>query len=177
MQAAGLPEHRHCCALYIPLAAGLASMQRLEVDAGLLWVAVLAQVGQAGKLDHGWGPTHDGDGGLSIGEQVFPHHILAHEAGAILPLHALRYPVHCKCTGESVSHLQKVCLQCEGYYLGSCPSLKSMQVRWSLRIRPWNTAPRMGQGSCSGRGIARLQDSQTHPGRELKSVQNKGMQA
>ena len=157
MQAPGLSEHGHYCALCRPLDACLASMQGLEVDAGLLWVAVLAQVGQAGKLDHGWGPAHDGDGGVSIGEQVFPHHVLAHKAGAILPLHALRYTIHCRYKGGSVRHLQKVCLQCGEYCLGWCAALKSMQAELIVRIRPQNNAPWLGwQGSCSGRGIARL---------------------
>lgn len=64
--------------------------RRSELHQLLSCVANLLQVGYAGKLDHGWGPTHCHDGIRPCRQQVLPHHVLVDEAAAVLPV--LRRP-------------------------------------------------------------------------------------
>lgn len=49
-------------------------------------VAHPVQVGVAGKLDHGRRATHQDQGVLAGRGQVVPHHVLADEALAVLPV-------------------------------------------------------------------------------------------
>lgn len=60
--------------------------RRLEGEPAAAGVAHAVQVGVAGELDHGRGSAHQDEGVVAGGRQVFPHHVLADEALAVLPV-------------------------------------------------------------------------------------------
>ena len=85
---------RACTWIY-PCLVTVRALTRLEADASCFRVALLGQVRQAGKLDHGRRPAHHGDGVLGVREEVLSHHLLADKACAVAPLHPFWHTVHC----------------------------------------------------------------------------------
>lgn len=59
---------------------------RLEGEPAAAGVAHFVQVGVAGELDHWRRATHQDEGVVAGGRQVFPHHVLTDEALAVLPV-------------------------------------------------------------------------------------------
>lgn len=58
---------------------------RLEGEPAAAGVTHFVQVGVAGELDHRRRAAHEDEGVVAGGRQVFPHHVLADEALAVLP--------------------------------------------------------------------------------------------
>jgi len=48
-------------------------------------VVQLDQVGETGKVDHGWGAAHQDEGVIARGRKVGLDHLIVDEAAAVLP--------------------------------------------------------------------------------------------
>lgn len=60
--------------------------RRLEGEPLADGVADFVQIGVAGELDHRRRSTHQDEGVVAGRRQVFPHHVFADEALAVLPV-------------------------------------------------------------------------------------------
>lgn len=61
------------------------TLTRLKIEPAAGGMAHFVQVRVAGKLDHGWGSTHEDEGVVTRRWQVVSDHVLADEALTVLP--------------------------------------------------------------------------------------------